>query len=104
MFLTEEAIEGYKKYTENVIKSADIKIGETYYPTTIHKKERLENGSVAIYLLIDHTIEGDVTISEVRLFDIDDKIWLVKPENIIRKAMQEGVLYRFTIDIKENEE
>ncbi|WP_113673764.1 hypothetical protein [Vallitalea guaymasensis] len=98
--ITEIALEGYKQYTESIIKSADIKLDGTYYPTTVQKKERLTDGRIAVYLLIDNTdTENERMISEVRIFNTNDEVWLVKSENI--KIKQESLLYRFIIGIEE---
>lgn len=98
--LTKIALKGYKQYTENIIKSAEIKSGKIFYPTTIQKKEILEDGSIAVYLLINPNKE-DMTISEVRLIDTNDEVWLTKQENIQLKGLQEGILYRFIIQVNE---
>lgn len=99
--LTQNAIDGYRLYTEKNIAYARFKVGSTYQQVGIHKKERLSDGRVAIYFLIDDKIPGNVTINEVQLYDTDSKLWLSKPENIIKKAVQEGILYRFTFNFSE---
>lgn len=99
--LTSNAIEGFKKYTQNNVAYAKFKVGGTYYKVDIHKKEMLSDGRVAIYLLIDDNIPGDITISEIQLYDTDSNLWLTKAENITKKAVQEGILYRFTFKFNE---
>lgn len=101
ILLTSNAIEGFKSYTQYNIAYAKFKVGSTYYQVDIHKKEVLPDGRVAIYLLIDDKIPGDVIISEIQLYDTDSKLWLSKAENIVKKAIQEGVLYRFTFRFDE---
>ncbi|EYE88258.1 hypothetical protein Q428_08645 [Fervidicella metallireducens AeB] len=99
--LTSNAIDGFKKYTQNNIAFAKFKVGSTYYQVDIHKKEVLSDGRLAVYVLIDDKIPGDITISEIQLYDIDSKLWLTKTENISKKAVQEGILYRFTFEFEE---
>lgn len=99
--LTSNAIDGFKKYTQNNIGFAKFKVGSTYYQVDIHKKEVLSDGRLAVYVLIDDKIPGDITISEIQLYDIDSKLWLTKTENISKKAVQEGILYRFTFEFEE---
>lgn len=99
--LTESAIEGYKATTEITIAYARYKIGGEYYRVAIHRKERLKDGRVAVYFSIVPQAGKDVTISEVQLFDNNNKLWASKAEKIIIRGVQEGVLYRFTFDFKE---
>jgi hypothetical protein len=56
---------------------------------------------VAIEFTIDHTVSGDIKVTEVQLYDRSGQLWLSKTENISRKNSQEGIFYRFTIDITE---
>jgi hypothetical protein len=58
-------------------------------------------GKVAIDFTIDPTMSGTVKIAEVQLYNRSGKLWLTKTENITRKSTQEGVFYRFTIEITE---
>ncbi|SHK14083.1 hypothetical protein [Tepidibacter formicigenes] len=99
--LTEKALEGFKKFIERNIAYARYKIGGTYHRATIHRKERLTDGKVAVYFSIIPQAANDVIISEVQLFDTNNDLWASKAENIEIKSVQEGVLYRFAFDIKE---
>ena len=99
--LTEQAIEGYKKDTEGKIARARYKIGEEYFDVPIHRRERLSDGRVAVYLAITPAASGSVTISEVQLFDNNNELFATKSENIVISRPQEGLLYRFTFDFKE---
>lgn len=99
--LTEQAIEGYKQDTERKIARARYKISEEYFDVPIHRRERLPDGRVAVYLAITPATTGNVTISEVQLFDSNNDLWATKTENIVISGLQEGVLYRFTFDFKE---
>ena len=40
-------------------------------------------------------------MTEVQLWNTSGELWLSKTENISRKDSQEGIFYRFTIDITE---
>ena len=60
------------------------------------------DGRVAITFLIDHTISGTITVTEVQLYDHSGRLWASKVESITRKAAQEGILYRFAITITES--
>lgn len=100
-YLTAEAIEGYKDYTKKTIAYAQYKVGSTYYKTNITSVSIQPDGKLAVDFLIDHTVPGDINITEVQLYNTDSKLWLSKPENILRKDVQEGILYRFTFTIQE---
>lgn len=97
----ENAINGYKNYTDRTIAYARYKIGGTYTKAVIHSRERLSDGRVAVYFSITPQATNNVTISEVQLFDNNNELWASKTENIIIKSVQEGVLYRFTFNFKE---
>lgn len=100
-YLTAAAIEGYKEYTKKTIAYAQYKVGSTYYRTNITSVFIQSDGKVAVDFLIDHTVPGDINIVEVQLYDTSSRLWLSKPENILRKNVQEGILYRFTFTIQE---
>lgn len=99
--LTTAAITGYKTDTLRKIARARYKIGGTYYEPTIHRREWLTDGRVAIYFSITPGISGNVTITEVQLFDNNNDLWASKAENITLSGLQEGILYRFAFDFKE---
>ena len=99
--LTAEAIEGYKEYTKRTIAYAQYKAGGIYYKANISSVSVLPDGRLAVDFLIDHTVPGDINVTEVQLYNTNSKLWLSKPESILRKDVQEGILYRFTFKIRE---
>jgi len=99
--LTEKAIEGFKAFIEKNIAYAVVNIGGAPTKTIIHRKERLIDGRVAVYISITPQATNDVTISRVQLYDKNNDLWADKPESILIKNVQEGILYRFTFDFKE---
>ena len=99
--LTAEAIEGYKDDTKKTIAYAQYKAGGTYYKANISSVSVLPDGRLAVDFLIDHTVPGDINVTEVQLYNTNNKLWLSKPESILRKDVQEGILYRFTFTIQE---
>lgn len=100
--LTKAAIDGYTEYTRADIAYARYKIGNTYYRAEIQSKDYLADGRLAVKILIDHPAPGNLTISEIQLFDTNNNLWLSKPENIMREDVTAGILYRFTFDFHEN--
>lgn len=101
--LTASAIEGYKVYTERVIGYARYRIGSTWYKADISRNERMADGRVAIYIPIIPQSQSAVTITGVQLYDKTGQLWAEKNENIKVESVQEGVLYRFTFDLHEEE-
>ncbi len=101
--LTADALEGYKHHTERVIDYARYRIGSTWYKAQISRRERMKDGRVAIYFPIIPQSQSEVTITGVQLWDKAGKLWAEKSESIKVESVQEGVLYRFTFDLHEEE-
>lgn len=101
--LTKSAIEGYKVHTERVLSHARYRIGSTWHNAEISRNERMADGRVAIYIPIIPQSQSAVTITAVQLYDKTGQLWAEKTENIKIESVQEGVLYRFTFDIHEEE-
>lgn len=102
--LTTEAIEGYKKYTERTIGYARYKLGNTWYTTEISRKERLPDGRVAVFFSITPESASVINVTAVQLYDRTGVLWAEKTENIRIESVQEGVLYRFSFNLHEEEE
>jgi hypothetical protein len=100
--LTNTAIQGYKEYTKADIAYAKYKVGNTYYQVPIQDRGYLADGRLYVRIMIDHTVPGRITITEIQLFDTNNNLWLTKPESIIREDVTAGILYRFTFDFHEN--
>lgn len=98
--LTAIALETMRKDLIARISSARFKVGSTWHDAQIQGAEILPDGRVAVTVLIDHTVEGKLTITEVQLCDRNGQIWASKKEKISRSA-QEGILYRFRFTITE---
>lgn len=99
--LTSSAIQKMKDYIKKTVAYGKYRVGSTYYTVKIHNTEILPDGKVAIYLLIDHSVPGNITVNQLQLYDTDNALWAEKPESITRQDMQEGVLVRFTFLIQE---
>lgn len=99
--LTANAINDLRQYIQKTVAYAKYKVGSTFYQVPIQKTEILPDGRVAIYILIDHSVPGDITISQLQLYDTSNDLWLDKPESIFRRDLQEGVLIRITFNIQE---
>ena len=99
--LTQEALEGYRVFTDTTISRARYRIGGSWFDTPIHRRERLRDGRVAVYFSITPGVGSNVTIEEVQLFNTRNEIFASKTEAIPIHGLQEGVLYRFTFDFRE---
>ena len=102
--LTEKAIEGYKVYTERTISYARYRLGSTWHTAQISRKERMKDGRVAVYFPIIPQTTEEVTITTVQLYDKNGALWAETAADIKIESVQEGVLYRFTFDLHEDEE
>ena len=100
--LSNHALNALKECFTDNIAYAKFKVGGSYYQTPIEKAEILSDGRVAITFLIDHSISGTITVTEVQLYDHSGRLWASKTESITRQATQEGILYRFAFTITES--
>ncbi|MCE5343399.1 MAG: hypothetical protein LLF96_07440 [Eubacteriales bacterium] len=100
--LTAAALAGLRNYLKSQITSAKYKVGSTYYTATINDVTVLSDGRVSVSFTIDHTVAGNITVTEVQLYDRNGVLLASKTESINRAAAQEGILYRFRFTIAEN--
>lgn len=99
--LTNNALNSLRNHLKDNIAYARYKVGSTYYRAEIQTAEILADGRIAVTFLIDHTVSGDITVTEVQLFGRDAALWASKAESITRKDAQEGILYRFRFTVTE---
>jgi len=99
--LTSNALNSLRNHLKTSIAYARYKVGSTYYKADIQTAEVLADGRIAITFIIDHTVAGNITVTEVQLFDHNGVMWASKAESITRKDAQEGILYRFRFTIVE---
>ena len=100
--LTQIAMGSFRKHIIDTIAYAQFKVGNTYYKADIKSASVISGDRISITFLIDHTLSGNMTVTEVQLYDHNGALWASKPENILRKDRQEGVLYRFAFTISES--
>lgn len=99
--LTNNALQSLRKHLLDNIGYARYKVGSTYYQAPIQTAEILADGRIAITFVIDHTVAGNITVTEVQLYDRNGVLWANKPESIQRSDAQEGIFYRFRFTIEE---
>lgn len=99
--LTERAFESFKKFIETNIAYAKVEYGGALHKAKIESKERLPDGRVALSISITPEVSGSTTITKIQLYDISNQLWAEKSEAIKLKGVQQGVLYRFSFNFKE---
>lgn len=99
--LTNTALNSLRNHLKNSIAYARYKVGNSYYTADIQTAELLADGRIAVTFIIDHTVAGNITVTEVQLCDHNGALWASKAESITRKDAQEGILYRFRFTITE---
>ena len=99
--LSNTALTALKNCIKDNIAYAQYKVGSTYYKADIRSAYIMDDGRVAITFIIDHTVSGNITVTEVCLYDHNGSLWASKAESITLKVVQEGILYRFAFTITE---
>ena len=101
--LTAQAKEDFKSFIERIISYAVVTINGTATQKAIHRKERLSDGRVAVYIEITPELGTTATLTKVQLYNTANKLWAEKSESISLSSVQEGALYRFVFDFVEKE-
>ena len=99
--LSNVALTALKNCIKDNIAYAQYKVGGNYYKAGVRSAYIMDDGRVAITFIIDHSVSGNITVTEVRLYDHNGSLWASKAESITRKDTQEGILYRFAFTITE---
>lgn len=100
--LTNAALTALKNCIKDNIHYAQYKVNGAYHKAEIRDARIMSDGRVGITFIIDHTLPGDIIVTEVQLYDCNGSLWASKAESISRKAVQEGILYRFAFTITES--
>ena len=101
--LTAQAMEDFKVFIDRSIAYAKVTISGKTEEFKIHRRERLKDGRVAVYIQITPQAGKTVTVEKVQLYNYGGKLWAEKSEEIELSQVQEGVLYRFAFSVKEVE-
>lgn len=99
--LTADALNGFRDHVKRTIAYAKYKVGNIYYDAKITDITIENDGKIKIDFTINHNSSGNITVSEVQLYNTSGKLWWNKAENIKRKSNQEGIFYRVTVNIHE---
>ena len=81
------------------IVKAQYRIGSTFYDAVISEK-KIVGDTLVVFMVIDHTVTGTVTVNYVRLIDVDGEVAGERAENITKKDTQ-GVLMKFEFPLRE---
>lgn len=84
---------GEREKIRKSIAYARYKVGSTWYQAKIEKSEVLSDGRIEVIFLIDHTVSGNITITEVELRDFNGQRIGNKTVSISRRDATEGILY-----------
>ena len=97
--LTAALLSALRSYVCDNLAYAQYKVGGTYYRAEITQKQVLADGRVSVTFLIDHTVAGDITVTEIGLYNYSGVCWASKAVSITRPNATEGILYRcrFTV-------
>lgn len=98
--LTNTVLTALKKYFTDNVAYAKFKVKNIYYQVPIRNTEILADGRIVFTFMIDQSVAGNV-ITEVQLLDKNNILLASKPENITRKDVLDGIMYRFVITITE---
>lgn len=101
--LSNEALQGYSKYTKNEIDHARYKIGNSYFEAVIDRIEYLEGNQLSVWMVFNPPNGEKVTITEVQLIDTGGKVFLTQAEKLVIDAAQEGAIYNIIFSFKEVE-
>lgn len=101
--LTTTAINDFKNFIDNIIAYAKVTVNGVTEKRVIHRRERLKDGRVAVYVSITLQTSSAVTVQRVQLYNKNNELWADKAVNIPLNNVQEGVLYRFVFDFTEKE-
>ena len=99
--LTATAMTGFKNHVKQTVAFAKYKVGNTWYDASALNIYEDSAGKVAIDFQVDPEQAGTVTVAGVRIYNTAGEIWLEKADSIVRKDTQEGIFYRFTVEIRE---
>lgn len=82
-----------KQQMINEIRYAEYKVGSTWHRTDIQSAQILADGRVEVVFIIDHTIAGNITVTGVRLLDLNGSLVGSKSTSITRADATEGISY-----------
>lgn len=101
--LEAQAFKDYQNFLDDIISYAVVTVSGKEIKCPIYRREHMKDGRTALYIQITPEADTDVTVQKVQLYNKNNQLWATKGEGILLEAAQEGVLYRFTFKIVEQE-
>lgn len=101
--LTAQAMTDFNNFLDDIISYAQVTVNGSTSKAVIHRRERMSDGSFAVYINIAPQNGGTAKIKRVQLYNKNKQLWADKATNIEISNVQEGTLYRFVFKIEEEE-
>lgn len=100
--LTEAALGALREFLKNSISHALVTWDGEAHRAEIRSRAILADGRVELGILLG--TEKTIAITEIALVGADGEIWAARPETIELEGAGEGLLYRFRLRVREEEE
>lgn len=103
MMTITNGLSNIKNFIKRDIAYAEYKSGSTWTKIKIHDIKILSDGRLGIYIFFDENCPN--TITGIRLYDNDGKIWAQNTSVQLNKSgYPAGIMYRFTTLIIQTED
>ena len=99
IYLTSAMMNAMRNFVRDNLAYAQYKVGSTQHRAEIITKEVLADGRISVTFLIDHTVAGDITVTEISLYNYSGIRWAEMPTSITRPDATDAILCRcrFTV-------
>lgn len=90
-----------KRRTEwmKAIHAVQVRVGSSWHDGDIQKRE-IQGDKVVLHVVFGDIGTGTITITSVRVIDVDGIVAAERPENI-QKSGSQGVIFKFEFPIRE---
>ena len=102
MLMSNGEIAALKNYLKNRVAYAKYYSGGNWHKINVYKVDVLLDGRFAAYILFGHDAPNQ--ISKIEFYNVDGGIFASGTESINKESFSEGILYRYTIAIKQTTE
>lgn len=99
MKISDPEIASLVQYLMGRISYARYFSGFEWHRKEIHDKKLLEDGRLAIYLMFGGDVPDD--IGKIEFYNEDGSLFSAGSGHIDKSAFQDGILYRYTIRIRQ---
>lgn len=95
MQISSNEVEAFKIYLRSRISYAKYYSCGEWHKVDVHKIDILQDGRLAVYILLDNTMPNE--ISKIEFYNFDDSLFASGTEYINKESFGEDLLYRYTI-------